>query len=190
MRNATRSSQPTAMQPFAIWNPTRGAWETSQLDLSGQPAPYSAIWPTSGWMHDGSVYQLPSSAHPITAIASSSLPIAGTLFRTPLASDSARGSETLDQVRARRGTIALSHQVIDIALNGPPGSRAKYNESETLWSLIQSIFDAGGIRPCDSPLGAHHRTTSPITDAPERHGRSEAVAGVCGVAHGPPIWMG
>lgn len=144
MRNATRSLQPTAMQPFATWNPTRGAWETSQLDLSGQPAPYSAIWPTSGWMHDGSVYQLPSSAHPITAIASSSLPIAGTLFRTPLASDSARGSETLDQVCARRGTIALSHQVIDIALNGPPGSRAKYNESETLWSLIQSILDAGG----------------------------------------------
>ena len=119
MTNATPAMQPPTAQPFAAWNPTRGVWETAQLDLSGQPAPYSVIWPTSGWMHDGSVYQLPSSAHPITAIASSSLPIAGTLFRTPLASDSARGSETLDQVRARRGTIALSHQVIDIALNGP-----------------------------------------------------------------------
>lgn len=43
MNNAT----PTP-QPFATWNSTRGVWETMQLDLSGQPAPYSAIWPTCG----------------------------------------------------------------------------------------------------------------------------------------------
>src|SRR5699024_5172213 len=42
--------------------------------------------------------------------ASSSLPAAGALFRTPLATDSTRGGESLEQVRARRGTIALSHQ--------------------------------------------------------------------------------
>ena len=34
------------------------------------------------------------------------------LFRTPLASDAARGGENLDQVKARRGTIALSHQPV------------------------------------------------------------------------------
>lgn len=47
------SAAPT-LQPFATWNPTCGVWETSQLDLSGQPAPYSAIWPTCGTTHNGS----------------------------------------------------------------------------------------------------------------------------------------
>ena len=70
--------------------------------------------------HSGSAYQLPSSALRVPGSASSSSPVP--LFRTPLASDAARGGENLDQVRARRGTIALSHQVIDLALNGPHGS--------------------------------------------------------------------
>jgi DNA (cytosine-5)-methyltransferase 1 len=59
---------------------------------------------------DGSAYPHHWPAHPITASGSSSPPTAKTLFRTPLASDSSRGGETLDRVRARRGTIALSHQ--------------------------------------------------------------------------------
>lgn len=65
--------------PFATLNPIRGVWETSQLDLSGQPAPYSAIWPTSGTTRNGSAYPLPWSEHPITAIASSSPPGRGAL---------------------------------------------------------------------------------------------------------------
>ena len=66
-----------------MWNPTRGIWETSQLDLYGLLAPYSAIWPTSGTTRAGSAYPLPTSAHPTPAFASSSSPAA--LFRTPLA---------------------------------------------------------------------------------------------------------
>ena len=34
---------PTA-QPLAAWNPTRGIWETTQFDLYGLSAPFSAIW--------------------------------------------------------------------------------------------------------------------------------------------------
>lgn len=113
--------------------------------------------------HDGSAYPLPASAHPTTAIASSSPPTPGALFRTPLASDSTRGGETLDQVRARRGTIALSHQVIDLALNGPHGSWVRQNASETLWHLIEDIFTAGEATPTPS----HDGNTSP--DAPRRH---------------------
>ena len=153
MTTATPTMQPPARQPFATWNPMRGVWETTQLDLFGQQAPFSAIWPTSGWMHAGSAYPLPSSAHPTIGIASSSPPTPRTLFRTPLATDSTRGGETLDQVRARRGTIALSHQVIDLALNGPHGSRVGQDESETLWSLIEHIFDAGEATPPPSPDG-------------------------------------
>jgi len=78
---------------------------------------FSAIWPTCGWMRGGSVYPLPLSAHLTSASASSLSP--GPLFRTPLATASSHGGETLDQVRARRGTIALSHQIIDFVLHGP-----------------------------------------------------------------------
>lgn len=153
MRNATPTTQPPAMQPFATWNPTRGVWETSQLDLSGQPAPYSAIWPTCGWMRNGSAYQRPLSALLTRGSASSSSPTAKALFRTPLATDSTRGGESLEQVRARRGTIALSHQIIDLALNGPAGLPTNSSEPETLWSLIENIFTAGGDTPTPSPSG-------------------------------------
>ena len=153
--NATPTTQPKTVQPqpFATWNPTDGVWETSQLDLFGLWAPFSAIWPSSGFMHDGSAYRHPSSGHPITGSASSSSPGNPVLFRTPLASDSSRGGESLEQVKARRGTIALSHQIIDFALHGPDGSPAKRSASETLFTLIETIFDAGDDTPPPSPDG-------------------------------------
>lgn len=151
--HATPTTQPPTTQPFATWNPTRGVWETSQLDLSGQPALYSAIWPTSGWMRNGSAYPRPLSALLTPGSASSSLLTARVLFRTPLATDSSRGGESLEQVRARRGTIALSHQIIDLALNGPAGSQSRSSEPETLWSLIEDIFTAGEATPTGSPNG-------------------------------------
>ncbi len=149
-------------QPFAIWNPTRGVWETTQLDLCGQPAPYSAIWPTSGWMRNGSAYRRPLSVLLTPGFASSSSPGHKGLFRTPLATDSTRGGETLDQVKARRGTIALSHQIIDLVLNGPAGSPAKNGEPEMLWSLIEDIFTAGDATATPSPNGS----TSPDDQHP------------------------
>ena len=163
MTDATPAMQPPTAQPFAAWNPTRGIWETTQLDLYGLSAPFSAIWPTCGWMHDGSAYRLPLSALLTTDSASSSSP--GARFRTPLATDSSRGGETLDQ-RARRGTIALSHQIIDFALHGPPGSPNRRAESETLWSLIDGLFSAGDATLTPSPVG----NTSP--DAPRQRQHS------------------
>lgn len=150
---ATPTMQPLHAQPFATWNPTRGIWETSQLDLFARPEPCSGIWPTSGELHDRSAYQRHWPVHPTTDSAYSSPPTAKALFRTPLASDSSRGGETLDQVRARRGTIALSHQIIDLALHGPTGSPTRWNESEMLFALIQDIFAAGGDTPTPSPDG-------------------------------------
>ncbi len=146
MNDATPSPQPPAVQPIAVWNPTRGVWKTSQPDLYGHLAPYSETWPTSGTTHDGSAYPLPPSAHHIPGSASSSSPTA--LFRTPLASDSARGGETLDQVKARRGTIALSHQVIDLVTK--TGFRRTPEETFT---LIEEFFDAGDATPQPSPDG-------------------------------------
>ena len=156
MSNATPE-----MQPLAVWNPTRGIWEKPQLDLFGQQEQFWETWPTCGMTRNGWAYPLPQSAHPTPDTASSSSPTA--LFRTPLASDASRGGESLQQVKARRGTIALSHQIIDLALHGPAGSPTKRRESETLWSLIDGLFNAGDATPTPSPAG----NTSP--DDPRPH---------------------
>lgn len=50
-----------------------------------------------------------------------------------------RRGGSLEQDRAHRGTIALSHQLIDLAVHGPDGSPRQKSESETLWSLIEGI---------------------------------------------------
>ena len=46
--------------------------------------------------------------------------------------------ETLAQVRARRGTIALSHQVIDLV-----AGRGRQPSPEATFALIEEFFDAG-----------------------------------------------
>lgn len=153
MPTATPTMQPLPAQPLAVWNPRRGCWETSQPDLFGRSAPFSAIWPTSGMTQNGSAYPHPSLGHRIIGSASSSPRTAKTLFRTPLASDSSRGGESLDTVKARRGTVALSHQIIDFALHGPHGSPARQNVSETLFTLIENIFANGEATPTPSPAG-------------------------------------
>ncbi len=139
MSNATPN-----MQPLAVWNPTRGIWEKPQLDLFGQQEQFWETWPTSGMTRNGLVYPPPPSARPTSGTGSSSSPTA--LFRTPLASDASRGGESLQQVKARRGTIALSHQIIDLALHGPDGY-PRPEESESLWSLIGQLFDDGDDTP-------------------------------------------
>lgn len=164
MPEATPPPQPPPTmrpQPFARWNPTRGVWETMQPDFSGRLAPWRETWPTCGEMRDVSAYRHHPSAHRISASVSSSSPTA--LFRTPLASDSSRGGESLEQVRARRGTIALSHQIIDLALHGPHGSPKQNSESETLWSLIEDIFTAGDATPTPSPDGNTSPDDTPLT---------------------------
>ena len=157
MADATPLMHPLLARPLAVWNPMRGCWETSQPDLFGRSAPFSAIWPTSGMTRNGSAYPRPWPAHRITGSASSSPRIAKTLFRTPLASDSSRGGESLDTVQARHGTVALSHQIIDFALHGPHGSPARQNASETLFTLIEGIFANGE----DTPTPSLDGNTSP-----------------------------
>lgn len=136
MSNATPNTQPPTVQPLAVWNPTRGIWEKPQLDLFGQQEQFWETWPTSGMTRNGSVYPLPTSAHPTPDTASSSSPTA--LFRTPLASDAARGGESLQQVKARRGTIALSHQVVDLVTRPD-----RWPTLEMTFGLIEEFFTAG-----------------------------------------------
>lgn len=82
--------------------------------------------------------------------------------RNPRRRCNSRGRESLEQVRARRGTIAFSHQIIDLALNGPHGSARKADEQETLWSLIEEILDAGDATPPQSPDGSMTPDGAPL----------------------------
>lgn len=149
MSNATPK-----MQPLAVWNPILGVWARPQLDLFGQQEPCSGTWWTSGMTRNGSVYPLPPSAHHIPDIEYSSSRTA--LLRTPLASDASRGGESLQQVKARRGTIALSHQIIDLALHGPDGY-PRAEEPDGLWGLIGQLFNDGD----DTPKQSRDGSTSP-----------------------------
>jgi hypothetical protein len=144
MNDAT--PQPPEQQPFATWNPIRGVWETSQLDLYGHLAPYLETWPTSGTTHDGSAYPLPASVLHTPGSVSSSSPVP--LFRTPLASDSIRGNEPIERVRARRGTITLNHQVVELLTKRDHG-----RSPEATFALIGEFFDDGDATPPPLPDG-------------------------------------
>ena len=49
-------------------------------------------------------------------------------------------------MKARRGTIALSHQIIDLALHGPNGY-PRHEEPDGLWPLIEQFFNDGDGTP-------------------------------------------
>jgi len=160
-----RNPTPATPEPATSDGTVRGM-ESDPWDLGDQSArPLRALGAVLGDLadlgYDARWLGLPASdiGAPHTRFASSSSP--ATLFRTPLASDAARGGESLDRVRARRGTIALSHQVIDLALNGPAGSR-RNREPELLWPLIGQLFDAGDATPSESDDG----NTSPDEKPP------------------------
>lgn len=64
-----------ARQPIATWNPARGVWETSQVNLlCGHLEPWREVWPTSGMTVNGQVFELPTQGHRTTDSEYSSLP--------------------------------------------------------------------------------------------------------------------
>lgn len=86
-----------------------------------------------------------------------------TAHRQDAVSDPARVGRLTRRRDPGTGTGATGHggtepQVIDLAVHGPNGSPTNWNESETLFSLVESIFTAGGDTPTRSPDGS----TSPV----------------------------
>ena len=154
----TEASQPEtpdgARIPFAVWNPDSGDWESVKADLCGRPVPWLETWPASAMTRGGLAYRLPPWERLITGSGCSSPP--GALLRTPLASDAIRGRETLAKVKARRGTIALAHQVLDL-VSPPPA------DAETVFDLIGTLFDGGDRTPGPSPDGSGSPEGQPPT---------------------------
>ena len=112
----------SAQQPIATWNPARGVWETTQVNLlCGHSEPYLETWPTSGIAVNGSVYELPMQVHPITVSESS-------LLRSPTASQGEGGALGEETARARGNTVGIRDNALDIAkLNGLAVSRVADN---------------------------------------------------------------
>jgi hypothetical protein len=123
--------------PFAVWEPALGVWRTNQPDLLARWERYCQIWPACGTTRDGSAYRLPAWALRISGGGFSFS--RGRLFRTPTASDGARGGETLTKVRARGGQVALTHQLVDLAER----RAAMENQPEAAgwWGERQSAVD-------------------------------------------------
>ncbi len=112
----------SAQQPIATWNPARGVWETTQVNLlCGHSEPYLETWPTSGIAVNGSVFELPMQVHRITVSESS-------LLRSPTASQGEGGALGEETARARGNTVGIRDNALDIAkLNGLPVSRVADN---------------------------------------------------------------
>ncbi len=186
--DATPSRQPrsTAL-PFAVWNPTRGIWEISQLDLYGHLAPYSVIWPTSGTTPTGSAYPLPTSENPTPAFASSSSPAAAVSDPAGL------------RRRPRRGEPGPGSRPARHNRSVPPGHRPDCERANgstaasgpgTAVPLIEQLIDAGTLHPGNPMMGTPHRRRSTLARSPERWRSVPASAPFRGMAQGPARQMG
>ena len=74
---------PTQLQPIAIWNTARDAWEVPETQglFCEHLAAFSGTFPTSGMTRNGAAYALPTWA-PVTADSGCS-----SLLPTPRSSD-------------------------------------------------------------------------------------------------------
>jgi DNA (cytosine-5)-methyltransferase 1 len=86
-------------EPIATWNPARGAWETSALNLlCGHLVPFSRTWPRSGSMRNGRCFQRPEWV-PATSAGESSF--SDGLLPTPVAHDDGKTPEAHLAMKAR-----------------------------------------------------------------------------------------
>ena len=90
--------------PTAIWNPAKDYWETTEVDIFGHSAAYSATLPKSGSMRNGRLYERPTLAHHTTAPACSSLP--GQVLPTPVAQPSGNSPEV--HLRKKPGRVRVT----------------------------------------------------------------------------------
>lgn len=146
----TDRSNPSAATPD---DATLRSVASDPWHLGDKPArPLRALGAVLGDLADlrttrnGSAYPPPLSALRIRGIGFSFSP--GALFRTPLASDSMRGKEPIERVRARRGAITLSHQVAELV-----EQRGRDHSPEGTFALIEEFFNAGDATPQPSPGG-------------------------------------
>ena len=104
-------------QPTAMWNPARGVWETTQVNLlCGHSEPYLETWQTSGIQRDGQVFELPMQVHPIPVSESLLSPIPEeSMLRTPSAIEGEGGAIREDVARAKKRMVQVRDQMAQLA---------------------------------------------------------------------------
>jgi hypothetical protein len=134
--------------PIATWNDARGVWErpgTASL-LCEHWEPYSETWIPSGWMRDGSVFELPMRELLTTGSVSSSSPIPEeSLLRSPKASEGQGGALGEAEALRRGNTVGVRDQVLDLlAEQGQKVSRAERNELLPTPNTMDSLAPRDG----------------------------------------------
>lgn len=107
-----------AQQPTAIWNTVRGVWEKLGMAnlLCEHWELYSEVWPTSGMMLNGQVFELPMLAHRMEGLESLSLPLSEDfMLRTPSVTDSTGGARSEKQALERGQMVKTADQVVQLA---------------------------------------------------------------------------
>lgn len=110
-------------QPTATWNPVRGVWEKQGMAnlLCEHWALFSEVWPTSGMMRNGQVYEQQMQVRHTTDSESS-------LLRSPKASEGQGGALGEAEALRRGNTVGVRDQVMDlVASQGKKVSRVLPN---------------------------------------------------------------
>jgi hypothetical protein len=142
-------------EPLAVWNPTRGTWETSRICLYGRSEPFSDPWPTSGTTRRGRAYERPTWA--LLTSDSESLSSPG-LLGTPRTSSANGVGQYEESERGERGRLeAQVHSLLktpnaNLATNGGsqhPDKRKAGGHGPTLadeveWLLPTLTTSQGG----------------------------------------------
>ena len=84
---SARDSGENSLESFAYYDPDTCSWKTCQGSLFADLAAYSATWPRSGMMRNGTCYRQLPLAPPISALVSSF----SQTYPTPKATDGSKG---------------------------------------------------------------------------------------------------
>jgi hypothetical protein len=117
-------------EPFAYYDPATSSWKTCQGSLLEGSGESCTTWPKQGTWEHGFAYELPTSAHPIYANASSSSPETTPLLPTPGANDSTGGDH-------------------ETTRDGGPGLRG-------IRHLLPTLLDAIRLLPTPTTQDAHN----------------------------------
>lgn len=123
----------------AQWNPTRGAWETGQLDLLSMLSElYLETWPASGMTQGGLAYELPTPALPTVDSDSSSSPV----LPTPVVTD-AMGSRNSTSGRQPDSRHHTGHTLSDVLLPTPTVGNATGGNASRSGSRSEELLLPG-----------------------------------------------
>ena len=136
--------------PIANWNPARGVWETTTKALYCEHSElYSATWPTSGSMRNGSVFPHPTSAPRTKGKGASSQP--GRLLKTPTSNLGANGGAQHPDKRKAGGHGPTLKDEVQFLLPTPDATHGRETTRTSLLlpGVVKTLSGAATPPPSD-----------------------------------------